>query len=144
MRVRLRQPAVEARRWDGDLPRMREWLSRVTALDDSQVLGDGRLRVSGRFSYSLAEGDWLVASNDRGPVKKVLKDEFEKKYERAGPHEPVSGWTPMVQAQHELTVMIPGMLLEMGRENWVEFCKWFSWFATDTEADPEKSAYSIG
>lgn len=147
MKVRLKQPAVEARQWDGDLLRMTEWFAAY--LDLSYQCGreqrdPQRLRVTfSRFSFSLAEGDWLVVSG-RDSAQKVLKDEFETKFERAGLHEPVSGWTPMVQAQHELTVMIPGMLLEMGKENWTEFCKWLVFLAEDTAKDPEKHAYSIG
>lgn len=147
MRVRLKQPAVEARQWDGDLLRFSEWMKAHVVLNvhiERERRDQTRLRVvDGRFTFSLAEGDWLVA-NDKAHLAKVLKGEFDTKYQRAGLHEPVSGWTPMVQAQHEITVMIPGMLLEMGEENWEEFCKWLIFFANDTASDPDKHAYSIG
>lgn len=147
MKVRLKQPVVEARQWDGDLDRMKEWVA--ANLNKSYQCGHhrdnpGRLSVTfSRFSFSLAEGDWLVVSGDDS-AQKVLKAEFDAKFERVGLTEPVSGWTPMVQAQHELAVMIPGMLLEIGKENWGYFCKWLVAFAQNTAEDPKKHAYSIG
>lgn len=142
MKVRLRQPIIEARQWDGNLHAFQEWLKAFHRGTRTRVEG-GRLRVDdSRFVFSLAVGDWLVAVESG--FAKCESSEFNGKYERAGLHEPVSGWTPMVQAQHELTVMMPGMLLEMGKENWEEFCKWLIFFANDTASDPEKHAYSIG
>lgn len=147
MKVRLKQPVVEAHQWDGNLDRAKEWAA--ANLDKSYQCSihpghqDRLMLTFSRYTFSLALGDWLVVSGEDS-AQKVRKDEFEGKFERAGLHEPVSGWTPMVQAQHELSVMVPGMLLAMGEENWPEFCKWLVWFAEDTSKDPEKHAYSIG
>lgn len=144
MRVRLRQRSVEARQWDGDLDGMIEWLKKScpdTNCERERVDAT-RLRVNSFFSFSLAEGDWLVMSGVF--ASKVYRDDFDGKYERAGIHDPIEGWTPMVQAQHELTVMIPGMLSQMGKENWTEFCEWLVMLAQDTAKDPQRAADSIG
>ena len=145
MKVRLKQPVVEARQWDGNLAAMEKWIRERNILyahcEPSRHGGERLIVNVSRFRYSLGVGDWLVAGNS---LTKVSKDEFEKTYERSGLHEPVSGWTPMVQAQHELAVTIPGMLLEMGEENWDCFCKWLVGFAQNTAEDPKKHAYSIG
>jgi len=87
MKVRLKQPVVEARQWDGDLDRMKEWaeanLSRSYQVSLHHGHPDRLVLTFSRYTFSLAAGDWLVVSGDDS-AQKVRKDEFDEKFERVG------------------------------------------------------------
>ena len=89
MKVRLKQPVVEARQWDGDLDRMKEWAA--ANLDKSYQCSihpghqDRLMLTFSRYTFSLALGDWLVVSGEDS-AQKVRKDEFEEKFEPAYLH----------------------------------------------------------
>ena len=84
MKVRLKQPAIEARQWDGDLDGMKKWLSENSVLYvvhcEISRLDKSRLIVElTTWRYSIAVGDWLITTGHS--VQKVTKSEFESKYE---------------------------------------------------------------
>lgn len=57
--------------------------------------------------------------------------------------EPVK-WSPFVEAQHHMSVIIPGHMQAMEPEQWPEFLEWLAKLVDDARKDPEAMAYSVG
>lgn len=57
---------------------------------------------------------------------------------------PISFWTPLERAQHDVTVAIPMWLLSIPPGDRIEFAEWLVAVAKETAKDPEQTAYSIG
>lgn len=86
MKIRPRAELHEARQWDGDLAGFQSWLkSTCNRPVESFVERDGvRLRVKDmRFDFSLAVGDWLIASLDNCSFRKCRAVDFPSMYEIA-------------------------------------------------------------
>lgn len=85
MKVRLKTAAKEAHQYLGDLDDLRAWIASMRKrATDVRPLSCAMARVEdGRFAFTLAVGDWLIADGDKRYFTKCRVEDFPERYEVA-------------------------------------------------------------